>query len=170
VLLLAATSTKSKSGSSSEILLLIIAAVFLFLMFRRSGARRRAAAGGGTTLEVGRQVLLKAGIYGRIRGFDGDDVLVETAPGVVIKVVRAAIGSVLPLPESPEVAAAGRGTDASTSLDPAAPYDPAEPDPLTPDVPASPQEVPATDEAGADEAGPDPVGPPGAEGEAPPTS
>lgn len=163
VLLREASAAKSKSGSSLEFFIVILAAVVIFVMFRRSGAQRRAAAAGrqGGNLEVGRQVLLRAGIYGRIRGFDGDDVLVETAPGVVIKVVRGAIGQVLPLPESPEVAAAGLGDEGATALDPQAPYD-LGPGTANEDAPTEPSAELTEPED------PDQVPQPGPDGEGPP--
>lgn len=43
------------------------------------------------SLEVGDDVILTAGIYGRIVGLGPEDVQVEVAPGVELKVARRAV-------------------------------------------------------------------------------
>lgn len=46
-----------------------------------------------SSLSVNDEVMLTSGVYGTIRELTDDNVLVEIAEGVVIKVVRGAIGN-----------------------------------------------------------------------------
>jgi preprotein translocase subunit YajC len=53
-------------------------------------------------LKVGDEVLTAAGIYGEVTGLRDDDVIVEIAPDVEVRVARRAIGGVIPAPEEDE--------------------------------------------------------------------
>ena len=48
------------------------------------------------TIEPGAEVLTAAGLYGTVVEADGDEVHVEIADGVVVKIARRAIGAVIP--------------------------------------------------------------------------
>ena len=51
------------------------------------------------SLQPGDEVVTSAGIYGRVTELDTDSVLVEVAPGIELRIARAAIGRVLPAEE-----------------------------------------------------------------------
>lgn len=74
--------------------LLVIAATFfvLWLLFIRPQQRRvRAHQALVATLEPGDEVILTAGIYGRIVDLGPEDMTLEVAPGLELKVARQAV-------------------------------------------------------------------------------
>jgi preprotein translocase subunit YajC len=96
--------TSSKSGSSSYTFLLLIVLVFVgfyFLMIRPQRRRQQAAQQQQRTLTPGAQVRTTAGMYGTVTAIDGDDVIVEVAPGVDIRMMRRAVMEVVS-PGEPE--------------------------------------------------------------------
>jgi preprotein translocase subunit YajC len=100
--LLAASGTlaaASKSSSSSYTFLLIILVIFgimYFVMIRPQRNRQRQAQQTQRQAGIGSRVRTTAGMYGRIVDGDDDNVLVEVAPGVQIKMMRRAIMGVVP--------------------------------------------------------------------------
>jgi preprotein translocase subunit YajC len=86
------------TGSSSETLLLIVVVfvVLMFFMFRSQRRRQQNAQNVQRTVVNGSRIRTVHGIYGTV--IDGDDrnVIVEVAPGVHIKMLRQAIGQVVP--------------------------------------------------------------------------
>lgn len=103
-MLLAAATSSSKGGGISSLLPLIIIGAGVVLLLQRSRRNRaRVMAQAEQPIDIGREVLLRAGIRGVVAGMAGDDLyLVEVAPGVRLRVVRRAIGEVLPVPSSEE--------------------------------------------------------------------
>jgi preprotein translocase subunit YajC len=96
--------TSSKSGSSSYTFLLLIVLVFVgfyFLMIRPQRRRQQAAQQQQRTVTPGAQVRTTAGMYGTVTEVDGDDVIVEVAPGVDIRMMRRAVMDVIS-PGEPE--------------------------------------------------------------------
>jgi preprotein translocase subunit YajC len=95
--LAAAAATNSKSGSSTSLLLIIL--VFgglMFFLFRSQRRRQRTQQNTQRQVMNGSRIRTVHGIYGTV--VDGDDrnVIVEIAPGVRIKMLRQAIGVVVP--------------------------------------------------------------------------
>jgi preprotein translocase subunit YajC len=93
----AATST-TKSGSSSYTFLLLIVLMvvgFYFLMIRPQRRRQQAASRQQNTVNPGAQVKTTAGMYATVVEVDGDDVILEVAPGVEVRYMRRAIMEVL---------------------------------------------------------------------------
>jgi preprotein translocase YajC subunit len=86
------------TGSSSETLLLIVVVfvVLMFFMFRSQRRRQQNAQNVQRGVVNGSRIRTVHGIYGTV--VDGDDrnVIVEVAPGVNIKMLRQAIGQVVP--------------------------------------------------------------------------
>jgi preprotein translocase subunit YajC len=75
-------------------LLVILALVWLLLIRPRQRAMRaqqRQLEG----LEVGDEILTAGGIYGMLRGIDGDELRVEIAPGLEVRMARRAVAAVL---------------------------------------------------------------------------
>jgi preprotein translocase subunit YajC len=94
---LAATSTKT--GGSNYTFLLIIVALFgfmYFVMIRPQRNRQRQAQQTQRQAGIGSRIRTTAGMYGTIISGDDDNVLVEFAPGVQIKMMRRAIMGVVP--------------------------------------------------------------------------
>jgi preprotein translocase subunit YajC len=85
---------------------LVLLTWFLFIRPRRSAlVRRREVLG---ALSSGDQVVTVGGIYGTIVALDGDEVRLEVAPEVVVRVARRAVaGRVDVPPEAAPGAAAG---------------------------------------------------------------
>jgi preprotein translocase subunit YajC len=96
--ILAATSTKSSSGGSSLLFLLVIIAIFgvmYFVMIRPQRNRQRRVMQAQRELRPGQQVRTTAGMYGTITSVSGDDVILEVAPGVEIRLMRRAVMDVI---------------------------------------------------------------------------
>lgn len=75
--------------------LLILAAMFWFLIIRPQRARQAEAAATRARVAVGRRVMTTAGLFGTVVGVEDDEVLLEIAPGVVVRYVAAAIAKVI---------------------------------------------------------------------------
>jgi preprotein translocase subunit YajC len=119
--LAAVAAAKSSSSSSSSLLLIILVfAVLMIFMFRSQRKRQRAAQDTQRQVMNGSRIRTVHGIYGTV--VDGDDrnVIVEIAPGVRIKMLRQAIGVIVPDDEPDGVnptfdATEQTGSDSSTS-------------------------------------------------------
>ena len=90
--------------SGPGFLLIIVAFAFLYFVIVRPQKKRQLQARELlSSLEVGVEVVTAGGIYGRVTELHDDDVMVEIAPQLSVRVARRAIASVLP-PAEPEVA------------------------------------------------------------------
>jgi preprotein translocase subunit YajC len=89
---------KSSSSSSLSFLLIIVVVFGLlyFVMIRPQRNRQRAAQQQSRQVGNGSRIRTTAGMYGTIVDSDDDNVLVEFAPGVRIKMMRRAIMNVVP--------------------------------------------------------------------------
>ena len=89
---------KSSSSSSLSFLLIIVVVFGLlyFVMIRPQRNRQRAAQQQSRQVGNGSRIRTTAGMYGTIVDSDDDNVLVEFAPGVQIKMMRRAIMNVVP--------------------------------------------------------------------------
>jgi preprotein translocase subunit YajC len=97
--------TSSKSGSSSYTFLLLIVLVFVgfyFLMIRPQRRRQQQAQQQQRTLNPGARVRTTAGMYATVTAVDGDDVILEVAPGVDVRYIRRAIMEVISSGEAEE--------------------------------------------------------------------
>jgi preprotein translocase subunit YajC len=93
----AATSTKS-GGSSEFTFILLIALVFIgfyFLMIRPQRRRQQQAMQRQNNVGVGARVRTTAGMYATVTAVDGDDVILEVAPGVEVRYMKRAIMEVI---------------------------------------------------------------------------
>jgi preprotein translocase subunit YajC len=86
------------TGSSDETLLIIVVVfvVLMYFMFRSQRRRQQNAQTVQRAVVNGSRIRTVHGIYGTV--VDGDDrnVIVEVAPGVKIKMLRQAVGQVVP--------------------------------------------------------------------------
>ena len=87
----------------SGFLLIVIAFAFLYFVLIRPQKRRQVEAQRlASSLEVGSDVVTSGGIYGTITSLGDDDVKVEIAPQIEVRVARRAIGAVIPKDEPEE--------------------------------------------------------------------
>jgi preprotein translocase subunit YajC len=92
----AATSTKSGSSSYTFLLLIVLVFVgFYFLMIRPQRRRQQQAQQQQRTLTPGARVRTTAGMYATVSAVDGDDVILEVAPGVEVRYMKRAIMDVV---------------------------------------------------------------------------
>jgi len=79
-----------------ELLLpLLLLGVFYFILIRPQQKQRREIAQVQSTVTSGARVMTSAGLIGTIVAIEGDEVLIEVAPGVNNRYVRRAIMRVL---------------------------------------------------------------------------
>ena len=98
-MVLAASTAASKSSSGSLNILLIIVVLFgvlYFVMIRPQRNRQRKAQQQANAVAPGTRVRTTAGMYATVVAVDGDDVILEVAPGVEVRYVKRAIMQVLP--------------------------------------------------------------------------
>jgi preprotein translocase subunit YajC len=93
------------------LILLGIAVLFWLVMIRPAQTRQRAMAHMQGGIAAGDEVMLTSGIFGVVRALDEENVHVEVADGVSLKVVRAAVGKVV-APASREVGTELAASDA----------------------------------------------------------
>ena len=92
----AATSTKSSSGSYTFLLIIVLVFVgFYFLMIRPQRRRQQQAQQQQRELSPGARVRTTAGMYATVSAVDGDDVILEVAPGVDVRYMRRAVMEVV---------------------------------------------------------------------------
>ncbi len=75
--------------------LVAIGALFWLVLIRPAQRRQRALGQLQRAVDVGDQVMLTSGIFGTVRALDDDAISLEVADGVTVRVVRAAVGSVV---------------------------------------------------------------------------
>lgn len=103
-LMAAAEATKSTGGSSSLLIIIVIFAIMLIFMFRSQSRRKRAAQDTQRQVVDGTRIRTTFGVYGTIVESDDRNVMIEVAPGTRIKMLRQAIGVVVPDDEPEGVA------------------------------------------------------------------
>jgi preprotein translocase subunit YajC len=88
-------------------LLIIVAFGFIWFALLRPQKRKQLdQAQMWQDLEVGDEVVTAGGLYGDITGFQDDDVLVEIAPQLEVRIARRAIAAVVAREEAAEDGAA----------------------------------------------------------------
>ena len=106
--------------SGAGFLIIIIAFGFLYFVLIRPQKRRQVDSQRMLQgLEVGDEVVTAGGILGTITALGDDEVSVEIAPSLVVRVARRAIGSVISRPEDPgeDEPVAGDGAAAENTAD-----------------------------------------------------
>ena len=92
----AATSTKLSNSSYTFLLLIVLVFVgFYFLMIRPQRRRQQQAQQQQRTLNPGARVRTTAGMYATVSAVDGDDVILEVAPGVDVRYMRRSVMEVI---------------------------------------------------------------------------
>ncbi len=75
--------------------ILLIGVIFYLLILRPSRTRQKQQQQLIASLAPGAAVMTTAGVFGTIVDVEDDEVTVEVAPGVVLRMVKAAIGRVV---------------------------------------------------------------------------
>jgi preprotein translocase subunit YajC len=87
----------SKSNPLVTLLpVILIGVVFYFLLFRPQRRRQQQQAQMQRQIEPGQRVMTTAGMLADVVAVEDDAVVLEIAPGVEVRFVKAAIGQVLP--------------------------------------------------------------------------
>ncbi len=105
IVLAAADAAAKRSGSSSTTLLLLIVLVFAgfyFLMIRPQRRRQQQAQQQQRTATPGARVRTIGGMFATVSGVDGDEVILEVAPGVEVRYMKRAIAEVIAPGEAEE--------------------------------------------------------------------
>ena len=86
------------------LLIILVLGFLLFWLFviRPQRRRQNQQVSMQESLRPGVEVVTAGGLYGTVTGADEDEVLVEIADGVVVRVARRAIAGVIP-PDEPEL-------------------------------------------------------------------
>jgi preprotein translocase subunit YajC len=93
---LAASASKSSGFSSSTlIIILVVVVAFYLLLIRPQQRRKQQAAKQQNTLAPGALVRTTAGMYATVVDVDGDDVVLEIAPGIEVRYMRRAVMEVV---------------------------------------------------------------------------
>jgi preprotein translocase subunit YajC len=92
-----AASSSSKSSSSYEFLFIIVLMVvgLYFFMIRPQRRRQQQVSQQQNTVAPGAEVRTTAGMYATVVEVDGDDVVLEVAPGVEVRYMKRAIMEVI---------------------------------------------------------------------------
>ncbi len=77
-----------------DYVLLGVLAAMILLLVSQNRKRRKDAEKLLSSLTEGSKVMLHSGIKGTVSAIDGDDLIVETTPGVKLTVVKQAVRSV----------------------------------------------------------------------------
>jgi preprotein translocase subunit YajC len=91
----AAAAKTSGFNPSTLILILVVVVAFYLLMIRPQQRRRQQAQQQQNTVQPGARVRTTAGMYATVVDVDGDDVILEVAPGVEVRYMRRAVMDVV---------------------------------------------------------------------------
>jgi preprotein translocase subunit YajC len=119
MLVLAATTTSSKGNPYLfPIIIIALFALLYFVMIRPQRNRQRQAMQTQNEVMPGSRVRTTAGMYATVVSVEGDDVVLEVAPGVNVRYMRRAIMNVVPdAPADFGTDQADFGTDQDESVD-----------------------------------------------------
>ena len=92
---LAASSSGSSFNPTSLILILVVVVGVYMLMIRPQRRRQQQAQQQQNTVRPGARVRTTAGMYATVVAVDGDDVVLEVAPGIEVRYMRRAIMDVV---------------------------------------------------------------------------
>jgi preprotein translocase subunit YajC len=111
--ILAATSTSKGNPYLFPIIIVALFGLLYFVMIRPQRNRQRQAAQTQNQVVPGQRVRTTAGMYATVTSIDGDDVVLEVAPGVNVRYMRRAIMGVVPDDIGSTVADEGESVDGS---------------------------------------------------------
>ncbi len=104
--IIAAADAATKSSGSAltfPILIVLVFVGFYFLMIRPQRRRQQQVAQQQKTVSPGARVRTTAGMYATVIEVDGDDVVLEVAPGVEVRYLKRAIMEVIAAGDEEEI-------------------------------------------------------------------
>jgi preprotein translocase subunit YajC len=87
---------------SAYIFILALLALMWFMLIRPQRRRQQDAQRLLETIGVGKEIVTAGGLYGTVTAVDGDEVRVEIAEGVVVRIAKRAVAGVVSEDEEPE--------------------------------------------------------------------
>jgi preprotein translocase subunit YajC len=114
---LAAATKSSGFNPSTLILILVVVVAFYMLLIRPQQRRKQQAQQKQNTLAPGARVRTTAGMYATVVDVDGDDVILEVAPGVEARFMRRAVMDVISPGEAEEEEVPVDETDTDSETD-----------------------------------------------------
>ena len=87
---------------SAYIFILVLLALMWFMLIRPQRRRQLEAQRMLQTIEVGKEIVTAGGVYGTITAVDDDEVRVQIADGVEIRLAKRAVAGVISEDEEPE--------------------------------------------------------------------
>jgi preprotein translocase subunit YajC len=94
--ILAATSTSKGNPYLFPIIIVALFGLLYFVMIRPQRNKQRQAAQMQNEVVPGQRVRTTAGMYATVTSIEGDDVVLEVAPGINVRYMRRAIMGVVP--------------------------------------------------------------------------
>ena len=89
------------AANIGPLFLIVLLGLFVFLFVLPNRRRQRAAREKLSTIEVGQEVLTVGGLIGRVMATEDSELKVEIADGVIVRIARRGVATVL-APEEPE--------------------------------------------------------------------
>jgi preprotein translocase subunit YajC len=111
--LLAATTSSKGNPYLFPIIILALFGLLYFVMIRPQRNRQRQAMQMQNQIVPGQRVRTTAGMYATVVSVEGDDVVLEVAPGVNVRYMRRAVMNVVPDDIGSTVADEGESVDGS---------------------------------------------------------
>jgi preprotein translocase subunit YajC len=90
------TTTTHKSNYTSILVIVVVFGLIYMLLIRPQRNRQRKAQQTQGEVTPGQRIITSAGIYGTVTSVDDQDLEIEVAPGVEIRILRRAILNILP--------------------------------------------------------------------------
>jgi preprotein translocase subunit YajC len=87
---------------SAYIFVLVLLALMWFLIIRPQRRRQQAAQQLLTKIDVGKEIVTAGGLYGTVTAVEGEEVRVEIAEGVEVRIAKRAVAGVVSEEETPE--------------------------------------------------------------------
>jgi preprotein translocase subunit YajC len=87
---------------SAYIFILALLALMWFMLIRPQRRRQQEAQRLLETISVGKEIVTAGGLYGTITAVDGDEVRLEIADGVEVRIAKRAVAGVVSENEEPE--------------------------------------------------------------------
>ena len=84
------------------VFILVLLALMWFMLIRPQRRRQQAAQRLLETISVGKEIVTAGGLYGTVTAVDGDEVRLEVAEGVEVRIAKRAVAGVVSEDEEPE--------------------------------------------------------------------
>jgi preprotein translocase subunit YajC len=87
---------------SAYIFILVLLALMWFMLIRPQRRRQQEAKRMLDTIGVGKEIVTAGGLYGTVTAVDADEVRVEVADGVEVRIAKRAVAGVMSDHEEPQ--------------------------------------------------------------------